>query len=727
MTHPNGFQFQPTKNLNRYLREYGVVCLSDNTPAPPEGMANINWQTDSDGNISAYVEPGGGGGVVPSATTILPAYTENGLEVQGTGASLSNLNQSNQWDMSWPGTLSLGSQNPIPVLLPSTTDYNSISNYGYFSNYVGLDTNFTIEGSGFSLGNAGLWTVGHGMSSVLNTGVRGIHQNTSFIINKHSAGDTAGIYGYVFTDGGVSAQSDEGVTGLQCEQSENVGYYHGTVVSSSGVNDRSPVWSSATSGNNWTTDGAFMLNISRPIVSSRVTVPTPSSGTTFVQLDLNGTETDTYLYSFGCTASSIPISTAIGYGIIPNWDSSVTYTDREVVLYTDGNYYQSTVAGNLNQNPATSGSWQNQGTSFEQIPNQSCTADSPVSCTFTIQLVTFNDSTNGFSVGDHISVAGTSYPEQSVITAVTTTGTTQRVTCLLRNPNSQVIIFKGGVAGGYISSAANLAFSGMRSSYYAFGSLDGTNLIYGLNVGGGTTNLLPQAGSEQWTSDGTANSEFTIYPGAEIVSNPDYNNPAGHIEQNNVPWTAGDVVENPHYPVYGGTGMWIIKSQITPANPRHGSSGFLLDIGGTGWGGGNTNHIQANNYNPVTYYGGGGNANNTLVAPGALTFTGPYSTGLFFGNAPQSGTDAQYPLIKVGSPFDGVTQADVFVIQFNYNESGNFIYSPTNGWWSFSGNLLANTFVTNQTGAPLAGATGSFVSEDSKTVTVVGGIITSIV
>jgi hypothetical protein len=775
MPHINGFEFQPTKNLNRFLREYGQACLSDATPAAPGGNVNVSWQTDSLGNMSAYVPEAngfipmgayspstsydindlvlyegssyvsivdnninntpssspsdwsliaqGGSGVTPATVSQLGVYTSSGESIQGTGTSLTNSNQSNQWDLFFPGTLRLGYQNSLPVTLPSTTHYPSLSNYGYFQDYNILNSNVTLQGSGFNLGNNGGWTVGSGINNILGTGVRGIHQAYSYVLNKHSVGDNGGVYGYINTDGGVSAESDEGVTGTQSEIVENPGYYHGTVVSSIGVNDLAPVWSTATSGNNWTTDGAFMLNVSRPIVSSRVTTPTTVGD--YVTFTVNGSPVTSYLYSFGCTASSIPISTAVGIQIIPNWSSSATYNFHEVVLYTDGNYYQSNIVNNTNQNPATSGNWFNQGTSANSIPAPQCTADSPISQSFTIQLATFNGATNTFSVGDHISVAGSNYGEQSIITAVTTSGFTQRITCLLRNSNSKITIFKGGIAGGYISSAANLAFSGMRSSYYAFGSLDGTNLIYGLQVAGRMdSNTLPQLGNEQWTADGTANSEFTVYPGAEIVSNPNFFSPAGHIEQNNVPWTAGDSVENPHYPAFGGTAAWFSKVQNTPTNPEHGSIGLYIACEGYGWGGGGTSTIWALNANPSSYYLNGGGTSN-LIAPLMCNLGGPYSTGLAFSSAPQAGIGS---LIKIQNSFDGgATKPDVNVINFDYSEWGNLFFSHTNGYWQFGANLVANNFVSDQGGVLYTGTSGTFTSSDGKTVTVTGGIITSIV
>ncbi len=67
--HSNYFEYQPTRDLNRFIREYGQAYLNDNLPAAPLGMTNIVWQTDSKGNISGYTETGGSSGAPVQAST----------------------------------------------------------------------------------------------------------------------------------------------------------------------------------------------------------------------------------------------------------------------------------------------------------------------------------------------------------------------------------------------------------------------------------------------------------------------------------------------------------------------------------------------------------------------------------------------------------------------------------------------------------------------------------
>lgn len=73
--HSNYYEYQLTKDLNVFIREYGQAFLNDSIPAPPLGMTNIVWQTDSKGNISAYTANAGGGGSPVQASTFAGTIT----------------------------------------------------------------------------------------------------------------------------------------------------------------------------------------------------------------------------------------------------------------------------------------------------------------------------------------------------------------------------------------------------------------------------------------------------------------------------------------------------------------------------------------------------------------------------------------------------------------------------------------------------------------------------
>src|SRR6185437_1634107 len=91
---------------------------------------------------------------------------------------------------------------------------------GYYNQY-------RFNAPGFSWGNAGGWSVQHGFSEdgIFNT--RGIGQMYVSNSVKHATGDFAAQYTYASTDGGATAQSDEGFTLDTREGGETDRWFHG--------------------------------------------------------------------------------------------------------------------------------------------------------------------------------------------------------------------------------------------------------------------------------------------------------------------------------------------------------------------------------------------------------------------------------------------------------------------------------------------------------------------
>jgi hypothetical protein len=295
------------------------------------------------------------------------------------------------------------------------------------------------------------------------------------------------------------------------------------------------------------------------------------------------------------------------------------------------------------------------------------------------------------------------------------------LTLKLRNPNTAAIIFQGGIQGQYISFDANLAFSGMRSSYYAFGSVTGSDLIYGVNVAGGLTgNTLPMIGNEAALSNGGASSGFHLYPGAEVVCNADQGF-ACTLEQNGVAWAAADLVENPHYPIWGGTGLMVVRNQQTPSSSSTGMIGFQLLIDGAGFGGPNVAAVRIRSNNPSTFYKGDGGPMN---APGGIELFGYYRNGVYMTNAPQDGGAAVYIQNPAGSSLPVVP-----IVVVDYAVGGNMLFNPVTGTWRFDGPVDAPEFSKNGS----AGASGTITVPKLTTggatgsITVSGGIITAFV
>lgn len=657
MSHQNFFEYQPTKDLNRLLREYGQACLSDTLPAAPSGFTNIIWQTDMKGNISANVPTSsGGGGVNPGTITQLPFY-------QTTGAQVSPSN-----------VTSNGNSLTVPTLLTSGQSITSggqtsaSGSIGSGINYVQSSIFANVLGPGYSLGNAGGWSTAFLDVAQLEVSRRGITQLRSGRIDKHAVGDTAGLYHYTFTDGGSTANSDEGSVGITAQCIENTGYFHGTVSSSTQTGGTPTL--AFSSGNNWTTDGAYLLNITKGTISGSL-----DGFSAVTNMDIGSGAASTFLNSLPVTGVTLPISSAIGI-----------------------------VQGG--------------------ISDELVTADSPIPVTVTVDLVRIGGTFHSFSVGNVVTVAGLNYPEQSVITAASTptpVGSTeqQTLTLNLRNPNTQAIIFAGGIQGQYISFDANLAFSGMRSSYFAFGSLTGTDLIYGFNIGGNLVgNLLPMIGYEAATASGSS-AGFHLYPGAEIVANTDAGF-ACKVEQNGVTWSNGDIVENPHNPAQQNGGGFFTLTQNSPSNSAVQAGAFSMDLLGTGIGGLGTTGIRVNNLNPPTYYL---NHGGPLVAPHGISLNGNYTHLLDCQVAPEPNGY----VVNVQSP--NGSDAQVRMLSVNFAGGGNVVFDiPDQRWLIGNAIETTNYWVFDAVhSTTLQGATGTFTSADSKTVTVTNGIVTSIV
>lgn len=659
----NFFEYQPTMDLNLFLRQYGKSYVSNTLPAPPNGTVNVTWQTDSEGHLSANVPDNIGGGVNPGTATQIGYYQSNGSAISPSNITIDAATGNNLTVPSLAKTGTLLSSSiftQVSGLASSIPAPPSWTPGGLEFAQVGL--NSTVLGSGWSFGNIGGWTVAANVNSEFISMQRGIHQDVSLITAKRAVGDTAGIYMYTFSDGGVSATSDEGVTGITCqvyEGSQNGGYFHGTVSSTSGTGDINPVLA-FTSGNAWTTDGAFLLNISKGSISGNLT----GFGNVAVNLTTNLGSQATYLNSLP-VSNTLPKSTAIGVVT-----SAITP-------------------------PIT-------------------TADSPQIMTVTTRICEINSSFPLFTVGSIVTVGGRNYPEQSkIITAVNNGDGTQTLTLKLRNPQTvdsvvglSAIIFQGGIQGQYISFDQNIAFSGMRSSYYAYGSLTGSDLIYYVNVAGGEISgvQLPQIGSEAATTTGG----YHLYPGAEVVKNAT----TGFVctlEQNGVAWATNDVVENPHYPVGGGGALNILKSQQTPTNPSFGSVVASFVGFGPGFGNGSSIVSVTNGVPSASYTPQGG----PLGPPRALNLSGTFQNLMYATLAP---SESMFRVQNFG--YSGQTSIQVF--EFDTIGGGN-MYVGTGGW-SVSGSFNAQSgFAANN----LNGVSGTYTF-GTHTVTITGGIITNV-
>ncbi|MBB5059457.1 hypothetical protein HDF16_004183 [Granulicella aggregans] len=415
-------------------------------------------------------------------------------------------------------------------------------------------------GPGLSLGNMGGWRVNKVDVEFLNVANRGISQAHSLFLYKHAAGDTMGSYNYVYSDGGSTALSDESIKGDALDMGETTGYFHGSIAATAGTGDTVPALKFV-SGNDWTTDGAPLLDITQGKISGRIM----GAGSSVAGITLGVMKVD----------NELPLSTA--WGVCEN-----------------------------------------------EIPNNNLVQKiAPFTCNVRLRA-------GSFTAGGTVCVSGPNYPEQARITAASVaSGDHQKITIEVRNPNSAgANIFQGGVCGQYISFDANLAVTGYRSSYYAFGAVDPHQLIYGYNFKGQVIADLPMASeAERFGVEGR--NGYHLYPGCEVITNRSLKDDPV-CEVNEVPWAVGDLVEAPHNVVVNTVGHFTDLTQNSPSNGSL-SSVDLVEFHGMGAVGNNFiahRTVNLNDYKIFDRFGG------MLGAPEMHRVEGYFSTGFSFGDAP---------------------------------------------------------------------------------------------
>jgi hypothetical protein len=722
--------------------------------------------------------PTGGGGVNPGTANVLSFYPAAGSTVS---PSQITTDAATQMTLTVPTSLSTN-------LISAGQVYTNNDQRGNFNDrnssnweYIQESTSTMVAGAGHNV--SGEWAGTYNGYDGAYSAQRGIAQLRSGFLERFAVGDTAGLYYYVRSVGGVACGSDEGCTAasLSCYEYDQ-GYFHGTVNTTTGLGDQAPTWT-PTSGKDMTIDGAFMLNISKGQLQGNWNGTSSPPSTQLVLTTAAGTNPGTQ-YTF---LSQLP-TTAISFpaGSVQPWSAAITYGAGNIVSLSGTNYvslrgrtgYGATITlgvdgtgkvitatpgavgtgyatatvtlsggggsgaqitpvivsgqitsynvvsggtgyttaptgivvsgGNLGNNPPTTlATWWEVLPAGQlpistaigivdavslPIPDPNVAPNAPVDRTLTVNLAQLRGTYPPFAVNDVVTLAGNGVVEQTKIEVATMIGTQQQsLTMKLRNANGQAILFRGGLQGMYISMDANLPFSGMRSSYYCLGSLDGINLIYAVTVAGGTGVVqLPQLGCEPATASGTG-SGFHLYPGGEIVCNPTYGH-TGTLEVNGVRWEPGDNVENPHYPVYGGSALFVNKQQITPANAGFGSQGFFMLVGGKGFCGGGAVAMWIRSNEPDTNFYAAGQVGSSVQAPGGITLQGFYNHGLFLSNAPQPTGGA---CLAIGAPADPMNKnnnqmAVVKIIDVQYSTPGKLSYDPAAGQWDCSGSFYAS-------------------------------------
>ena len=483
---------------------------------------------------------------------------------------------------------------------------------------------YNETGGGRNLGPvfSGGWRGGQLDQIHANFAARGIHQTHSYVVSDSAAGDFMGLgYGYFFHNTGFGqAASDEGggiFSGQWIEKAQV-----NASVATGGVGNVQPTFNNQ-SGNPTMSDGSILIDKSQPSISGAFNNAGDNSA-------IGGA-----LPVMNVTGVTLPLTTA--------WGSTQTQIP-ETGSTPDVQSGQATVTLSIGQ---FAGGLQ---------PFQGGTT-----CTYS-----GNASQQCFAV-----IAGPEFAEQvPIIAASAISNGSQTLTYTHHYAHSAgALLFQGGIAGGFIDdiSYANATASlpayqdegGARdTAFNAFGSLTGTDLIYGQPKFSSITTALPI--NEQ--SGYTPTDAFTIYPGAEIVANNTVGlNPT--IEPNPWPWTVGDNVSNPHTTMTGFE--WFLPAHLgTRTDGSAGGGKFYLGYDGAG-ANGFYQPLTFQNNNPCSYYiGCGGLVQGTTP----IRIKGPHYSAINMDALLAGGVFADITAEYGGTGFDAF---DLFRLPCNVGYSAN--------------------------------------------------------
>jgi len=532
---------------------------------------------------------------------------------------------------------------------------------------------------GFTWGQDGGWAVQHGISEKGTFNTRGIGQMEVSNSIKHATGDFAAQYTYAWTDGGVTAKADEGFTLDTRAGGESDSWFHGSAAAgaSPGTTLLPVTYAAGPHSQDATTDGAYMLDISKGTISGIVTGP---------ESLVKGTSVHVMPVSV-----SLPPSTGIGIVATSIPVPRVKVEPEEITLSGLRLIKGSFTAGKA----CLAGGW---------YPEQ-------------VLITKVGPSRNGL--------------QDVTIIHKNPNGT---------DANNPTSLWQGGVCGQYLSLDRNLQRDGFRTSYEVVGATDSNHLAYIWNAMGNTkVNVLnvyrppvalvnlsrnggvvtasfaganqsyifdhaetvviagasdpsfngevhrpeyvddvnrvlkwPQAGRDAKASTATIDLPpsyygFHLYPGAEVIA-PRVAGGGVPLEPNSVEWAAGDVIENPHHPSFSMNGKMTQLTQHTLSS-GYNSNGQRWGFQGAGISANYQPSVWTNGNPCVLYTGCGG----TLEPIRWNTYLGPYRELFNIRNAPLN----MGSLFTVGCDSRGCDHTPPY--QLFRLQNGNMEYDPANG------------------------------------------------
>ena len=541
-------------------------------------------------NTGTY-SPAAAAANVTAASILAAGQLSNNTSGYSGGNTVTGTNNCTQIPQS--GFITCDLRNQTQSALPST---GTVTNGDYVLNNYGYQ--------GDNWGNPGGWTSSTNLHLATNTNIRGIKEGINEALTSHADGDTIGGYIYTYADCGFVDQSGEGCKGLGIAMSQNLGFYIGTYTRATVTGPTSPALSAATSGNNWLTDGTYLIDETTNVLAYEQNGA--SAPVTSTQIGTSGT----YL------AHQIPVlSSTGGAAHVP---LSTTYG----TAFATGTNVISNLA--------------------PPLPNT-------VSVAVTVQPI--GGIYNAFANG-HACIEGHWFTEQTTLTVGTMNPTThvQTVTMPVRNPEDSLVLWQGGLCGNSQVTwnyDIDYAYTGAQQLFQAFGSLDGASIVYGFEVGGFNNNYanmpvggmsiatstpgnvtfnVPNLGGQPTGTTTTVNSSaLHVYESSEIINAGAFSTPTSEaLEPNVMVLNSGDVMADPHSASLQIAGANVGIGAAVPCNPSVECDALRVSAGGNGFVGASNSGpslLNFTNSNPPSFYKEGGGQEQV---PDLAIINGPY-------------------------------------------------------------------------------------------------------
>lgn len=455
------------------------------------------------GNVTINATGGGGGGT-PASPNLSLQFNNGGSFGGSTALTTDSVHQA----------LLMNVLNPTPNASVCTATpalcvvglWNSPTQAQAQADPIGISIVPNFAYPGFDWGNPGPggWSTQHGLFVNMNTYTRGISQTESSELFKYATGDSAN-YHYVFSYGGTTAQSDEGVSGESAQTIQLNNFYKGTVNGTQTTGAQSLTSAITTGGP--TCDGCYLVNRTTGAItggnfatSAIISAYTFDGTATFVFTAANalivGQTVSVYAFPTSTWINFVGTVTAVSGTQFTLNVADVTHapasaTELGVVYFTafpvTGTSAVAQQVAGVSLAPSSARGTVNTTMAVNPAAN-------PLVYTATVDVT---DVVSSFpTTANLVGCLTGGQPEQVLFTASAPSTGHQSVSITYRQPHggSQIgeptTLWYGGPCGYYIDQLQQTASSRgngtLPSTYFVVGALDASHVVYAWNIHGGT-------------------------------------------------------------------------------------------------------------------------------------------------------------------------------------------------------------------------------------------------